>query len=548
MPNSANALPCPSPGPSEDDSDAAARGHARLIDSLRSRLASEAGPEGVRLVQTHISSVLLAGDHAYKIKRPVRLPFLDFSTLARREAACQEELRLNRRTAAALYLNLLPITGDPEMPVPGGTGVPFEWVLRMRRFAAANEWHVMALDGRLGRSHIDALAAHLAGFHAGLAPLAAADLPRKSAWDWTRESLDEIREHPARPASCPLVEVEALRRELGTRFAMLAPVLARRVEEGWLREGHGDLHLGNIVQWQGTPMAFDAIEFDAGLRRMDVAADVAFAFMDLIAHGLPRLAWRLAGAWAESLGDFEGVTLLRAFGAYRAIVRAKVALLSGADSAGFSRYWGVARELSAAPGVPRLLLCSGLSGSGKSTVAAWLAEAIDAVRVRSDVERKRLYGLAPTARDADPAVLYGSEATRRTYARLGELAMILLRGGVSVVVDAASLRQAEREALRTLARDAGAVFSLIVCRAPEAVLRERLARRARQGVDPSDATGAVLDLQLRAWEPWPAQWAPWVHEVHNAGEVEQLEAQVERIVRQGLSAHGTAAADATIGP
>ncbi len=269
-----------------------------------------------------------------------------------------------------------------------------------------------------------------------------------------------------------------------------------------MREGHGDLHLGNIVMVDGEPLPFDGIEFNPALRHTDTMADAAFVFMDLWRHGQPRQAWRFASAYAERGGDFAGLALMPFFAVYRALVRAQVAAIRG-DGAALQRDLRVAGELARLRRTrPLLLLTSGLSGSGKSTVALELLQALGAVRVRSDVERKRLAGLAATARPTpeQSGPLYGSAMTRRTYARLGTLAGMLLAAGLNVIVDAAALRRHERDALRALAAAHGAEFRLVECVAPEAVLRARIAHRAAEGRDASDAGQEVLSLQLRACE------------------------------------------------
>ena len=518
--------------------------HDQLVAGLVRHLAAASPGVVPQVVQTHISTVILAGESAYKLKKPVRLPFLDFSTLAQRRFFCEEELRINRRTAPQLYLDVLPVTGTVEAPVIGGPGAPLEWMLRMRRFDAAGEFGALARAGRLQATQVDALAAHLAAFHLGLPPVdkvqapdatPAAErpevrqAPRKEAWYWAAASLDEIAADPLRPATCTQEAVAAVRTALGGQFARLAPLMAQRRAAGFVRECHGDLHLGNLVDWHGQVLAFDAIEFDATLRHIDIVNDVAFTFMDLRAAGLPALAWRCINAWAEHTGDYEGLALLRTFAAGRALVRAKVALLSGGDVAGFARYWTLAERLVLPPPVPRLVLTMGLSGAGKSTVAQGLAEALGAVRVRSDVERKRLHGLAPTARPGPGADLYGHAASVRTYARLGALAEALLAAGLPVIVDAAFLRQDERAALRQLALHLGVPFALVRCVASDAVMQARILARARTGTDPSDATPDVLALQQRVQQALPQDWSPWTHEVVNDGTLEALGQQVRAL-------------------
>ena len=523
------------------EADEALARHERRVAGLVRGLAAADPREPPAVVRTHISTVILAGETAYKLKRPVRLPFLDFSLLSQRRFFLDEELRINRRTAPQLYLDVLPVTGPIEQPVIGGDGEPADWLLRMHRFEAEGEFAAMAHAGLLRAQHVEALAEHIAAFHGGLAPLTTeppGGLPPKDARQWTLENLDEIAVHPLRPAGCAAAEVAALRRDLDRAFDRAQGLIDRRRAQGFVRECHGDLHLGNVVLWRGEVLAFDAIEFDARLRCIDIVSDVAFTFMDLLAKGLRPLAWRFINTWAARTGDYEGLTLLRLYAAYRALVRAKVALLSGGDAQAFATDWTLAKDLARGPSRPRLVVTMGLSGSGKSTVARQLADELGAVWLRSDVERKRLHGLAPAERAAAGSALYSAEATRRTYARLGELAETLLAAGLPVVVDAACLRRHEREALRALAERLGVAFSLVACSAEPGRLRERILARQQAGTDPSDATPEVLALQQRVQEPLTPDERRHAVQVANGGPLQALEAQVARLAAAWAPAQG----------
>ena len=435
--------------------------------------------------KTHISSLLLAGDDVFKFKRPVKLPFVDFSTRALRRHFCEEELRLNRRTAPQLYRGVVTIGGEPAL-----------W---MRRFDDTLLFSHLARTRRLTPAHIDALAASIARFQATLRPSPPSVNAAALAQRWAGDNLRDLA-----GLGQPL---DDLVRWTAARAEALAPLWRARQAAGAVVEGHGDLHLGNIVWHQGQPLLFDALEFNADLRHADRLADPAFTFMDLLDHGLPSLAWRLMSQWLEAGGDWDALPMLRWSAAYRALVRAKVALLQD-QPADAERRIALARQLAFPTEAPQLVLTSGLSGSGKSTVAMMWVQALGAVRVRSDVERKRLHGLAATARPADPATLYNAPSTAATYARLGEVAQAALAGGVSVVVDAAALRRAERDALRQVAADAGARFRLIDCTAPEATLAARIRQRMATQADASDADLGVLAHQLREREPLGADERP----------------------------------------
>jgi hypothetical protein len=480
-----------------------AANEARLTEHER-LVAALVRDSGGTLLQTHVSSLVVAGEFVYKLRKPLALAFLDFSTPELRRADCDDELRLNRRTAPQIYLDVLPITGTPDAPHLGGDAAQaIDWALRMRRFDDTQRLDRVADRGALDGRLIDALAHQVARLHAALPPSPPDFGEPAVVRGWALENFATLALQPA--AAPHAARLEALRRWTEAEFARIEPLLSSRRADGFVREGHGDLHLANIVLVDGAPLLFDALEFNAALRHGDVMADLAFLFMDLQRHRLSALAWRLVDTYAGASGDYAGLALLRFFAVYRALVRAKVALLRAeqhdADAlAAFERDLALAQAL-AAPTTPplRLVLTGGVSGSGKSTLAALLVERLGAVRLRSDVERKRLAGLAPRARPTpqQAAQLYGAEMTERTYARLHALAATLLDAGWHVIVDAAFLRRHERDAMRTLAQAHGARVTLIECDAALSVLQARVAARLRADDDPSDADLAVLERQLQ---------------------------------------------------
>jgi uncharacterized protein len=449
---------------------------------------------GAQCVETHISWVLLAGDRAWKIKKPVQLPFVDFSTIEARRHCCEEELRLNRRLAPGLYIGLDAITETPEGPRFGGSGPVLDVAVRMHRFAQEDLFSSRLATARIGAAEVDALASLIAGFHAA-APVALTKsdfgTPQRrrgialAACAGAAQWFDD-------PADARQLEVW-----IDTQATALQPLWQARLRSGRVREVHGDLHLDNIVWWNGAPAAYDGIEFDAALRWIDVLDDLAFAVMDFAARGSRALAFRLLNGWLDALGEHEALPALRFAAAYRALVRSQVKGLRG-EMAQARSYARAACEWTT-PRRPRLCITHGLPGSGKTWRSqAWL-EGEGAIRVRSDVERKRLAGLAPLADSRAAGLdLYTPAVTRQTYARLFALAQAALQAGFPVVLDAAFLRRAERDEARALADSLRVPFSILACEAPDAVLRERLA--SRRG-DASEADARVLDRLLAAAEP-----------------------------------------------
>lgn len=461
----------------------------------------------VRLVETHISWVLLTGEFAYKIKKPVNLGFLDFSTLALRQQACAEEVRLNRRLAEETYLGVMAITGSPESPHVDGQGGVIEYTVKMRQFPPEDTLDRLSERGELESTQIDALAQRLAKFHMADCETAAPesewgepDVILKSVADnfsMLLGSLDNpvLRESLVRLQSWSIAE-----------HARLTPLMRERKHQGRVRECHGDMHLGNLAWVDGLLIIFDCIEFNPALRWIDVMSEVAFCFMDLQHRNHRDLAFRFLNAWLEASGDYQGVPLLRYYTVYRAMVRTKVAALraqqSSGDMAKINECMQLAETLTQAM-PPRLWITHGLSGSGKTTLSQSVLQQHGMVRLRSDVERKRLAGLAvsvPSGNGINEG-LYTQDASRRTYAHLAKQAEVILEAGWPVVVDAAFLARWQRDLFMGIAQRHKLLFSIIDVKADHDTLRERIVRRNAQGQDASEADLRVLQYQIETAEP-----------------------------------------------
>lgn len=459
-------------------------------------------------IETHASVVYLAGPHAYKIKRAVRYPFLDFSTLEQRHKALLNELRINRRTAPQLYLEVLPITRGNDgafhlRSTPGAPGTVAEWALKMRRFPQENLYEQLRDRDLLHGNHMRDLAETVARFHQAADRLLT---PAHAVLSLAEVLRDNQTAFAARPDIFPPGEAEALAQASDAKLASLSPLLRARARGGFVRHCHGDLHLRNIVEIGGAPVLFDALEFDDRPATIDVLYDLAFLLMDLGKRGLNAHANIVLNAYLDDEGssaNLMGLAALPLFLSMRAGVRAKVELLraekiapgKAEEAKGEARaYFALAREfLVAAP--PRLVAIGGLSGSGKSAIARALAPEIGAfpgaVHVRSDVERKRLFGAPPEARL--PAHAYAPEISDQVYAMCRKRARLALEAGHSVIVDAVHAKPSERAAIRTLAAETGAGFTGLWLDAPPEVLRGRVT--AREG-DVSDATPEVVEAQL----------------------------------------------------
>jgi uncharacterized protein len=460
------------------------------------------------MLETHISWVFLADEFAYKVKKPVDLGFVDFTTLERRRFFCEEELRLNRRLAPQLYLDVLPITGSAESPRIGGTGEAIEYCVRMLRFDQKDLLSRLVATQELQPRQIDALARKVAEFHAEI-PVAKA-----AAWFGTPEAVAApIRAnftHLAGPENAAVKDqIERLQAWCEQELSDRELDLLARKRNGFIRECHGDMHLGNMVLIAGTVTVFDCIEFNADLRWIDVASEIAFCTMDLEDRGRVDLARRFLNAYLEWSGDYASLTVFRLYVVYRALVRAKVAQLrrlqGGVESKENER---LTRELanylqladrSTRKRTPLLAITHGLSGSGKTSGSQVVVERFGAIRLRSDIERKRLAGLSPLADSGSGGVgsgLYTPAINRRTFAELADLTSGLLADGFPVVVDATFLKRSDRDEFRDLAERFHVPFLILDFPADEATCRERIRLRSRSRSDASEATEAVLDHQL----------------------------------------------------
>ncbi len=448
--------------------------------------------EGAEAIfSTHISHVFLKGDTAYKLKRAVRFPYIDYSTLAARKIFCGKELELNRRTAPSLYRRVRALTRAKNGRLEwDGPGAPVDYVLEMQRAPCEAMLDHMAEHGRITPALLRDLTDRIADFHA------------KAEIVQSEGLRDVIAGNQERLAACcpPLdrASVDALNETTLAEYTKLATLLARRVTGGRVRRCHGDMHLGNILLLDGHPALFDCIEFSDEFACIDVLYDLAFLLMDLLRRGNAAGASLVANRYLDVSGDEGGLKLLPLFISARAAIRAHISVAQGKAEVAADFLALAAGALR--PAAPRLLAVGGYSGSGKSTLAAALAPhflPLPGARVlRSDVLRKRLAGLAPETRLPEGA--YTSEASARVYTHILALAEDALRAGFSVILDAAFLRKSERDEAAALAARLGVVFHGFWLDAPDAVLEARLDARRD---DASDAGIEVLRTQRRAAEP-----------------------------------------------
>ena len=494
------------------------RVHALLAPG---RLGPDIEPE---LLETHISWIILAGSYAYKIKKPVNFGFLDFSSLESREWFCHEEIRLNRRLAPDLYLNVVSITGSDSGPQLNGDGEVLEHAVRMRRFPQSAQLDKQLAAGQVTPEDLRTFARRLANFHQRAAVARGSQVTQlpDQAYSAAMDNIETIlRSHNLTQGQRN--KVEQLGEWTGQRFRELEPSLLARAEVGQVRECHGDLHLSNLVRLaDGSVTAFDCIEFSNELRWIDVLNDAAFLVMDLMERNRPDLAYSFLNTYLEHSGDYQDLDVLRFFLVYRSLVRAKVALLM-ADIPGVSAgelararkrcqaHLDLALRLSS-PKSPCLILMRGFSGSGKSWISERLAMYLPGIRMRSDLVRKRMFGLSRYAstRSGISQGIYSPDASTQTYELLLENASCMLRAGFNVLVDASFLERAKRQGFEQLANTLQVDYLVLDVKAPIPLLRRRIVQRQTEGGDPSEAGLVVLEEQIRNAEGLTRDELPYV--------------------------------------
>ncbi|MGH1394359.1 MAG: AAA family ATPase [Trichormus sp.] len=472
--------------------------------------------EPIQLIQTHVSYVLLTGDYVYKLKKPVNFGFLDFSTLEKRQHFCQEELRLNQRGAAELYLEVLPITLQDEQYILAGTGEAVEYAIKMCQFPQDTLLSSLFAEGKLNEADLEELGRVVARYHA---KTETNDYIRSfGEVAQVRAAFDENYEQTEKYIGGPQTQAQFDETKAYTDrfFAEREDLFQRRIANNYIRECHGDLHLRNICLWQDKILLFDCIEFNEPFRFVDVMFDVAYAVMDLEAQQRPDLSNAYLNTYLEQTGDWEGLEVLPIYLNRQSYVRAKVtsfllddpsvpAAVKEEASKTAAQYYKLAWEYTK-PKQGKLILMSGLSGSGKSTTAKYIARQAGAIHIRSDAVRKHLGGISLYERGGDD--LYTPEMTQKTYARLLNLGIILANQGNTVILDAKYDKQELRQEAIAQAEKHQLPLQIIYCTAPLEVIQERLTNRTG---DIADATVDLLASQLKQTEAFTDREKPYVH-------------------------------------
>ena len=469
-----------------------------LVQSLCDSKVYDHPVQNIKVVETHISYLILTGHYAYKIKKSIGLSFLDFRTLEKRRFYCQEELRLNQRLAPDLYLAIVPITGTHQFPILGGQGEVIEYAVKMVQFDTEKELDLVLPKDGVTAELIDELAEDLANFHQGVDR---ASLKK----DYGSPAVIQHRIKDNFTEILPCTDelsgpvLAGLETWIDQKLDVYEDLLISRKQHGFVRECHGDLHLGNMVLIKGRIRLFDCLEFNDQLRWIDVMSEIAFLTMDLDFHGRKDLAYQFLNKYLSVTGDYAGLELLPLYLIYRAMVRAKVACIrsrqSGNQSVNRSSVYDhllLARSYTHVPST-QLVIAHGVSGSGKTWLSEPIARLLPAIHIRSDVERMRSTELV----QEDRAVRYSTENIERIYDDLLRIAETILHAGFSVIVDATFLWSKQRARFRQLANTVEVPFNILNFQCPEHILRERVQQRLVEGYDPSEATQSVLEMQLQ---------------------------------------------------
>jgi len=474
-----------------------------LIESLLNPEAYPHPVESIEVIETHISWVILTGPFAYKIKKPIKLGFLDFRELRRRLFYCEEEIRLNRPWAPDIYLNVVPITMQGGKAFVGGDGAAVEYAVRMCQFDQDKRLDAELLANKLSAPDMDELAENIARQHeaAKIIEPDGRDSKLSHIKDDMWENLDALE------GLLAAKQLRKLRQWTGRQLARLDPVLRHRIDHGYVRECHGDLHLSNLVRLPTGITAFDCIEFSDDLRNIDVMCDIAFLVMDLVSRERSDLAYRFLNRYLELTGDYGSMEIFTLYFVYRCLVRAKVAAIRSQerrddrhakdDLSRMQQYCGMALDRTTDQS-PTLVLMHGLSGSGKTWLSSDLVSALPAVRIRSDIERKRMFGLHEYAGSGSGVAtgIYSEAADDELYRLIHSLAETILRADHDVILDASYLKLSERDCARDIAAECGAAIVIVHAHAPVNILRDRLQARKKSVRQASEADLAVLEYQL----------------------------------------------------
>lgn len=468
-------------------------------------------PGDVEVIETHISGIFLVGERAYKVKKPVDLGFVNFTTLEQRKHFCEEELRLNRRLAPDLYLGMCCLTESTNGAEFEGEGTAIEYAVEMERFDQDSLMIHAEEAGELNHTHMDQLAELIADFHAEC-PTAPDDEPYgepESVCQPVEENFRHLLHEDLPPELHDrLSKLQAWSRD---EHDHLRDTLAERKAEGCVRECHGDMHLGNMILENETITIFDCIEFNDSFRWIDVLSEVAFCTMDLADRGHPELARHFLNRYLEITGDYAGLPVLPYYLCYRAMVRAKVTWLRIQQHPGeeeeetlwteLKEYIALAEQY-AFQRKPLLIVMHGVSGTGKSYGGEQIVHELGAIRIRSDVERKRLANqILEEEDDAEEIDLYDPAMTASTYGCLHFLAGIGLEAGFTILLDATYLKSSFRNDALLVAKARNVPVRILHLIAEEDTLRQRILTRQNQGDDASDADLTILNMQLKKREP-----------------------------------------------